>query len=73
MSVSDAVSVPITVHCVGEDPTDPDGAWAAATGLRPDGAILVRPDDFVGWRADEIAAEPEAELRQALSAILARG
>ncbi len=46
--------------------------WAAVTGLAPDGALLVRPDDFVGWRAEELAADPERELRQALSTILRR-
>ncbi|BBY37671.1 FAD-dependent oxidoreductase [Mycobacterium mantenii] len=44
--------------------------WAAVTGLGPQGALLVRPDDFVGWRCDTLPAEPEGELRQALSAIL---
>ena len=46
--------------------------WAAVTGLAPDGALLVRPDDFVGWRAEELAADPEKALRQALSTILGR-
>lgn len=46
--------------------------WAAVTGLPPDGALLVRPDDFVGWRCDALPADPEGELRQALSAILGR-
>lgn len=46
--------------------------WAAVTGLAPDGALLVRPDDFVGWRAEELAAAPERALRQALSTILRR-
>ena len=63
--------MPITVHCIG-DTVDPDGAWEAVTGLKPDGALLVRPDDFVGWRADELRADPDAELRHALSTILAR-
>jgi putative polyketide hydroxylase len=70
-SSSDTLGVPITVHCIG-DTVDPNGAWAAVTGLTPDGALLIRPDDFVGWRADELPADPEAELHQALSAILAR-
>lgn len=47
--------------------------WAAITGLAPYGALLVRPDDFIGWRADELPADPEAALRQALSAILGGG
>jgi hypothetical protein len=32
----------------------------------------VRPDDFVGWRADQLPADPEHDLRHAISAILAR-
>jgi hypothetical protein len=65
-SASAALDIPITMHCIGDD------AWAAATGLAPEGAVLVRPDDFVGWRADELPADSESELRQALSAILSR-
>jgi hypothetical protein len=65
-SASGALGIPITMHRVGDD------AWAAATGLAPAGALLVRPDDFVGWRADELPVDPEAELCQALSAILCR-
>ena len=46
--------------------------WAAMTGLAPEGALLIRPDDFVGWRAEELPADPEDALRQALSTILGR-
>ena len=66
-SASAALGIPITMHCIGDD------AWAAVTGLAREGALLVRPDDFVGWRADELPANPESELRQALSTILCRG
>jgi len=71
---SAALGIPIAVHQIGPrgDALDPDGAWAQATGLLPGGALLVRPDDFVGWRADRLPARPEHELRQALSAILVR-
>src|SRR5262249_20914462 len=65
-SASAAIGIPVAVHCVGSD------GWAAATGLAPEGALLVRPDDFVGWRADELPMDPESELCQALSAILCR-
>jgi putative polyketide hydroxylase len=74
-TASGALGVPIAVHQIGRrgDALDGDGAWAQATGLPSGGALLVRPDDFVGWRADRFPADPERELRQALSAILARG
>jgi len=65
-SASAALGIPITMHCIGDDP------WAAVTGLASEGALLVRPDDFIGWRADELPADPGEELRQALSAILSR-
>lgn len=51
---------------------DIDGRWAATTGLPPDGAVLVRPDDFVAWRADALAADPAKLLRQVVSRMLHR-
>jgi putative polyketide hydroxylase len=73
-AASAALGVPIAVHQIepAGDVLDTDGEWAQVTGLAPGGAVLVRPDDFVGWRADRLPADPERELRQALSAILAR-
>jgi putative polyketide hydroxylase len=73
-TASAALGVPVTVHRIGSagDVLDADGSWAKVTGLAPGGALLVRPDEFVGWRADRLPAEPERELLQALSAILAR-
>jgi putative polyketide hydroxylase len=45
---------------------------AAAYGIGPAGAALVRPDGFVGWRSRGGAADPAAELSQALTRLLAR-
>jgi len=59
-----AASASLAAHRIDSD------EWAAITGLGPGGALLVRPDDFVGWRADELPADPEHELRQSLSTIL---
>jgi putative polyketide hydroxylase len=73
-AASAALGVPIAVHQIGPagDVLDPDGEWAQVTGLPPEGALLVRPDDFVGWRADRMPADPERELHRALSGILVR-
>ncbi|MGC2654532.1 MAG: FAD-dependent monooxygenase [Mycobacterium sp.] len=73
-AASAALGVAVDVHRIGADGdvVDPDGAWAAVTGLGPGGAVLVRPDDFVGWRADTLPEHPESELHQALSRILCR-
>jgi putative polyketide hydroxylase len=74
VAVSVALDVPIDVQQIGHrgDIVDVDDAWAQVTGLEPDGAVLVRPDDFVGWRADQLPADPERQLHQVLSAILGR-
>jgi putative polyketide hydroxylase len=65
-SAAAALGVPITMHCIDDD------NWATATGLAPYGALLVRPDDFVGWRAEKLPGDPESELCQVLSTILCR-
>jgi putative polyketide hydroxylase len=72
---SAALGVPITAHRIGGegDVVDADGQWAASTGLTPQTALLVRPDDFVGWRADTLPEDPDKQLCQALSTILGRG
>ncbi|MEV8532479.1 FAD-dependent monooxygenase [Streptomyces sp. NPDC051211] len=51
-----------------EDGTD----WAAAHGVRADGAVLVRPDGFVAWRSEGPARDPEAELESVMKRILHR-
>lgn len=59
-----AVPVSVAAHRIDSD------EWAKITGLAPEGALLIRPDDFVGWRIEEMPADPEGALRQAVSAIL---
>src|SRR4029077_8148464 len=51
-----AASASIAAHRICSDD------WAAVTALGPEGALLVRPDDFVGWRAEGLPADPESEL-----------
>jgi putative polyketide hydroxylase len=70
-----ALGVPITVWRIGPDgdTLDPQVQWAQVTGLASDGALLVRPDNFVGWRAEQLPEEPAVELRRVLAAILGRG
>jgi putative polyketide hydroxylase len=61
----------VSIDSAGEI-ADFNGHWASATGLPPGGAILVRPDAFIGWRSDGIPDDPKGQLQQALSRILAR-
>ncbi|OBH07121.1 MULTISPECIES: FAD-dependent monooxygenase [unclassified Mycobacterium] len=61
-----AASVSVAAHRIRS------AEWESITGLDASGALLVRPDDFVGWRCEEFPADPDGALRQALSAIVCR-
>jgi putative polyketide hydroxylase len=66
--------VGLDAHVVGGTGlADPEGCFPGAYGISPSGAVLVRPDGFVGWRAPEAAGAPEQALRQALQTLLCRG
>jgi hypothetical protein len=49
-----------------------DKQWAEAYGVDEDGAVLVRPDGYVGWRSASAAKDPAAALGGAMAAILGR-
>ena len=66
-------ALPLACHVVGEDIVDSEQAFASAYGISPDGAVLVRPDGFVGWRAIKVPLEPSQALVGALKQLLALG
>jgi 2-polyprenyl-6-methoxyphenol hydroxylase-like FAD-dependent oxidoreductase len=73
-TVADRLAVHLDAYVVGEtDLADPEGCFPGAYGISPSGAVLVRPDGFVGWRAAGAADAPEQALRQALQRLLCRG
>ena len=51
----------------GADFVDVDGRWPSAYGVSSSGAVLVRPDGLVCWRAEKSVEHPE----QTLEAVLA--
>jgi len=51
---------------------DPDEHWYAAYGMTPQGAVLVRPDGFVAWRAAHLAQSPHKVLEKVLAQLLGR-
>jgi putative polyketide hydroxylase len=70
----EGLGVALDVHVVGGPAlADPEGCFPGAYGISPSGAVLVRPDGFVGWRAADAAGAAEETLRQALQALLCRG
>ncbi len=44
----------------------PNGAWEGRFDVTRDGAVLVRPDGFVAWRATEGSSAPAADLSRVL-------
>ena len=65
---SSAVNVPVAAYRIGPegDALAPAGTFESAAGISPRGAILVRPDDFVVWRARWLPADHQAMLQKAL-------
>jgi 2,4-dichlorophenol 6-monooxygenase len=55
----------------GLDYDDAYGDWARLREIDDRGALLVRPDRYVAWRATDRVEDPTAELRRALTQILA--
>lgn len=72
--VTARLGVPVDSHLIGEG-TEADGrdpGWAAGVGIEDSGALLVRPDGFVGWRARCLDGAPERLLEEALTTLLDR-
>lgn len=65
-----AESAPIHVeaHRVGADLLDPAGAFLKTYGITEKGAVLIRPDGFIAWRA----VSEEGNVTEVLSKILSR-
>jgi hypothetical protein len=66
--------VQIDAHCIdGGDYADADGSWGKQYGVSDGGAVLVRPDGHVAWRAAGECDAPAAKvLASVLGQVLAR-
>jgi 2,4-dichlorophenol 6-monooxygenase len=56
----------------GQPYQDADGTWATLREISAQGALLVRPDNHIGWRSHGAARDADAELTDALRQLLAR-
>lgn len=56
----------------GVDVIDAEDTWHRVRGVSEKGAILVRPDNIVGWRAAGESQDPERDVRRALQTCLGR-
>lgn len=60
----------VTVGADDADLTDVRFAWLRKRQITRSGAVLVRPDRFVGFRSAGVVADPQAALADALDSIL---
>jgi 2-polyprenyl-6-methoxyphenol hydroxylase-like FAD-dependent oxidoreductase len=68
-----ALDVPLDAYVVdGDELHDPGSAFADAYGISTAGAVLVRPDGFVAWRARDATGASEAAAREVLQVLLLR-
>ena len=65
-----SAGVPLRAHRVAwdGDVVDRDGAFAAAYGIGVGGAVVVRPDGVVGWRA----ADGREDAGEVLAGVMRR-
>ncbi len=72
--VGHELGVPIETVVIGpgREVTDLYFDWARLREVTESGALLVRPDKHICWRADELVSDAEDALRRALTAVLAR-
>ena len=77
-NTKDALHLPLDIYQIGgnaEDLIDASHRFCDAYGITSGGAVIVRPDGFIGWRsrgAEENEQEAEQALTQALSTLLFR-
>jgi 2,4-dichlorophenol 6-monooxygenase len=71
-TVAGELLVPLVAVVIGpgQETTDLYYDWAAIREIEESGAILVRPDKHIGWRAPALPAEPQTALLAAMRAIL---
>jgi putative polyketide hydroxylase len=67
-TVSSRAGLDLPAHKV----IDHEGRWPDVVGIGENGALLVRPDGFVAWRAPKLTENPAADLAAAVLGILAR-
>ena len=60
----------VTRVIVGVDVEDEVGQWASLSGIAPDGALLIRPDQHVAWRTQSGPSDGVFEVAQILERLM---
>jgi 2-polyprenyl-6-methoxyphenol hydroxylase-like FAD-dependent oxidoreductase len=71
---AELLRLPLDAHQVGSaELADPEKRFHDAYGISASGAVIVRPDGFVGWRARDAAGASEEAALRALRSLLCLG
>jgi 2-polyprenyl-6-methoxyphenol hydroxylase-like FAD-dependent oxidoreductase len=62
--------LPLSCYVVDSAVNDPELRFEQAYGVSSEGAVLIRPDGFVGWRSKARSSDPRSAAEQALGALL---
>ena len=65
-------SLSLDAYTFGQELRDPENGFAAAYGITATGAVLVRPDGFVAWRAKSAEMKPLDTLKGLLARLLCK-
>jgi 2-polyprenyl-6-methoxyphenol hydroxylase-like FAD-dependent oxidoreductase len=72
-SAAAELGLPLDAHHLDHgELRNPQRRFVEAFGLSPSGAVLVRPDGFVGWRAVDDSGASAAAMRKVLASLLCR-
>jgi 2,4-dichlorophenol 6-monooxygenase len=66
------LGVPLRTYKIGDKIVDIEGAWEELCEITHSGALLVRPDGHVGWRAKSASQFAENNLVEVLSTLTGR-
>ncbi|GHO46498.1 FAD-dependent monooxygenase [Ktedonospora formicarum] len=73
-SASQRLDITLDTYCIGPDASyaDDDQSFLATYRISQSGAVLVRPDGFIAWRAHEAMVDAPTTLQNILSHLLSR-
>jgi 2-polyprenyl-6-methoxyphenol hydroxylase-like FAD-dependent oxidoreductase len=73
-AVAASSDIPLRAHRVAADGplADRAGRFAQAYGIEPGGAVIVRPDAVIGWRAVTASGDPRGAVADAMTRLLFR-
>ena len=64
------ISIHVYRVCPKGDFVDQDNIFGMLYGVNPEGAVLVRPDGFIGWRTEGGVLAPDLVLEEVMNCIL---